>query len=177
MTGGDTGPESASPQAPDRLTQWALLVASVLWPLVGAVLLALPRIPNTTLGAPDDVLHAFLFFWTAVAMWALLVHRGWLVLALSALALMAMALGSEVIQKLFVSGRDASYGDVAADLVGIGLAAVVFYRLVSRQGQVRARRLVAITTVPVLAIFASVSAFGHISETAWWICRDSALAG
>ncbi|MCP3993358.1 MAG: hypothetical protein GY724_30115 [Actinomycetia bacterium] len=177
MAGGDTRPESTSPQAPDRLTQWALLFAAVLWPLVGAVLLTLPRIPDATLGVPDVVLHAFVFFWTAVAVWALLVRRGWLVLALSALTLMAMALASEVIQKLFVSGRDASYEDVAADLVGIGLAAIVFYRLVSRQGGVRARRLVAITTLPVLTVFAAASAFGHISETVWWICREGALTG
>lgn len=105
--------------------------------LVSLVLLFSPATPNSP-DPPisDKVIHALIFLTLGVT--ALAARLGPWGLALVGLA--AYAAGSEVLQGVLPIGRDGSWGDLAADLVGLILAFGLVWLLAPRSSANRAQR-------------------------------------
>ncbi|HNJ77821.1 MAG TPA: hypothetical protein PKX56_00585 [Marmoricola sp.] len=101
------------------------------------VLLFSPATPNSP-DPPisDKVIHALIFLTLGVT--ALAARLGPWGLALVGLA--AYAAGSEVLQGVLPIGRDGSWGDLAADLVGLILAFGLVWLLAPRSSANRAQR-------------------------------------
>jgi VanZ family protein len=76
----------------------------------------------------DKVVHAILFLVLGVA--GLAAQLAWRGITVAALA--GYAAVSEILQEALPIGRDGSWGDLAADLVGIILAVVLLRLLASR---------------------------------------------
>ena len=84
----------------------------------------------TDIPVSDKVVHAIIFL--TLGLTALAARLGWPGLIL--LALITYAGASEILQEALPIGRDGSWGDLAADLIGLAIAFGLGWLLASRTG-------------------------------------------
>lgn len=89
----------------------------------------------TGLPISDKVVHALIFL--TLGLTALAARLGWP--GISLLALIAYAGASEVLQEALPIGRDGSWGDLAADLIGLAIAFGLGWLLASRTSAKKAQ--------------------------------------
>lgn len=164
-----TSDDAAPPKfvvSPSRI----LLVSSVLWTLLGLLLLTVFERPRV--GPSDGVAHVVMFAGVAATTIAAARQRvlSFLTVRRAVMGLVGLAVSSELLQAGFFDRRGGSVADVVLNLVGVAIGAAAIegaYRLPRPPGA----WAVALGSVSALVVISGFVVVASVLESPTWRCR------